>query len=76
MPSAASLSKLCCCVSFNVRLFRPRKIMGSTLLAVSDVTPTVNVSYVRYAITIESFRSIASSATAFVKSTVSKTEFI
>ena len=38
--------------------------------------PVRTPSHVRYATTIESLRSMASSATAFVRSTVSSTEFI
>lgn len=78
MPSAASLSKLCCCVSFNVKLLRPLKMMGSTLHLLSDflVRAFQWENHARYATTIESFRSMASSATAFVRSTVRSTEFI
>lgn len=36
MPCAASLSRLCCWVSFNVKLLRPLKMMGSTLHVLSE----------------------------------------
>lgn len=77
MPSAANRRRLCCCVSFNVRLLRPLKMIGSTLhgfirgFRVSESA----IGDVRYATTIESRRAIASSATALVRSIVSRTEF-
>lgn len=92
MPSAANLNRLCCWVSCKVKLFKPLKMMGSTLhgfqsgyvhaqrgggwlFAVMRWDAMLGAD-IRYATTMESLRSMASSATALVRSTVSRTEFI
>lgn len=39
IPLAANLKRLCCCVSCNVKLFSPRKMIGSTFQPPSDLGP-------------------------------------
>lgn len=64
-------------MSCRVKLLRPLKMMGSTLHFVSGSYRGHSCwVYARYAMTIESWRSMASSATALVRSTVRRTEFI
>lgn len=51
-------------------------MIGSTLSACQSPRYISSLGYVRYATTMESFRSIASSTTALVRSTVRSAEFI
>ena len=81
IPSSASRSRDCCCVSASVRALKPLNMMGSYDL-VSELPFRKKKSWipkgasVRYETTTQSFRSMASSATAFVRSMVRRTEFI
>ena len=89
IPSSARRRRDCCWVSARVRALRPLKMMGSGWTLVSYVDGPLPDNFdagvgrgvagwgsVRYATTMLSLRSMASSATALVRSTVSRTEFI
>lgn len=75
IPSSASRSRDCCWVSASVRALNPLNMIGS--VSVRAVVFKNNCQWsIRYETTTQSFRSIASSATAFVRSMVRRTEFI
>lgn len=75
IPSKARRSRDCCWVSARVRALKPLKMMGSESKG-QAAHGAGEGERIRYETTTQSLRSIASSATALVRSMVSRMEFI